>query len=94
MSGMLDSGAGSAILWQVKSSPNNIFSQEVHYKNENPDHKSPELSVVIKDVGCKRNQLEHKNVVYKQKGYENALTSECSCPCVPATRLTGRPQHR
>lgn len=58
---MLDSDIGSAILWQVRLSQNNISSQEVHYKNENQDHKIPELSIVIKDVGRKRNRLEHKN---------------------------------
>lgn len=63
--GMLDSDIGSGIFWQVRVSQNNIFSQEVHYRNENQDHKIPELSIVIRDVGCKRNQMEHRNAAHK-----------------------------
>lgn len=62
MLGTLDPDIGSAILWQ--DCPKTTFlSQEVHYKNENQDHKIPELSIVIKDVGGKRNQLECKNAI-------------------------------
>lgn len=61
--GKPDSALGSATPRQVTLSQNNMFSQEVHYKNDNQDHKISGLSVDIKDVGHKRNQLEHKNSI-------------------------------